>query len=173
MWESGINSINQMHPGNHRLVTKEHFHLVITSLYLLLLRYMGLLTKGTLANHLFFLHQTFSVLCRLPWAPSRPEREPPLCERFTYLEERLTKAAFWGCVHPSYPAANTGDVAPSQILSFSPLPAPNFELQKNMWVFWYHGSEFSSWIWCFCSALPFPIAKYVSTLSPHPLAPRW
>lgn len=30
----------------------------------------------------------------------------------------------------------TGHVGPSKVLSFSPLPAPNFEFQKSTWAFW-------------------------------------
>jgi len=50
------------------------------------------------------------------------------------LEEVLTKGALWGCMRPSNPT-NTGDIGPSQVLFYSPLPAPNFELQKNTQVF--------------------------------------
>lgn len=54
-----------MHPGNHRPVTEEYFHLVIASLYLLLLRYMGLLTKGTLLTMYFSCtkHSVYSAGC--------------------------------------------------------------------------------------------------------------
>lgn len=161
-----------MHPGNHRPVTKEHFHLVITSLYLLLLRYMELLTKGAVTNHVFFLHQTvYSARC---------------LEHLGALQETL----FYGkglCIwKKGWPRQISGaaftQAIQQQTLVMSGLLRSYLFLcyqhqilncRKNTWVFWYHGSEFSSWIRCFCSALPFPTAKHVSTLPPHPPPQRW
>lgn len=110
---SGINSINQKQPRKHRSVSKEHLHLVTAPLYLLSLRQMGLLTKGTLANHGFFSYETFRVLCRLCWAPPYPAWQSHRKERFRYLRkgQPWKKAALWGCISPNHPTANTGDVS--------------------------------------------------------------
>lgn len=145
---SGINSINQKQPRKHRSVSKEHLHLVTAPLYLLSLRQMGLLIKGTLANHGFFLYETFRVLCRLCWAPPYRAWQSHPRERFRYLRkgQPWKKAALWGCIPPNHPTVNTGDVGPSEALSFSPLSAPNFEFQKSTWIFWCHSSELSSWM---------------------------
>lgn len=79
---------------------------------------MGLLTKGTLANHVFFLHETFRALCRLPWAPPHPVWQPHPRDRFRYLKkgQPRKKTALWGCISPIYPIANTGDIGPSKVL---------------------------------------------------------
>lgn len=133
---------------------------------------MGLLTKGTLANHVFFLQETFMVLCRLPWAP--PYESHPQ-ESFRYLKkgQPWKEAALWGCTPPSHPTVLHWWCWAFQGPIFFSITSTKF------WISEQHvnllmsqvGIRFLNAVLPFWSSFPQDKACLHSLL--HPLAPRW